>query len=107
MNLEEIKADCVRVGKEKGFNNDQIWLERCMFKELGELIQAVEDRKAKGIKITDEEIGMEFADLLVFGTQYMAKEAPTANLDDCISKKIYEVQTKKKKTYEKGEFKKK
>ena len=95
--LQYFRVQVDSLAKKKGFNDDQIWLERCMFKELGELIDAVEAGKS------ETEIAEEFSDLMIFALQYMNKKTPNVDLNVSLTDKIVEDQNKPKKTYVPGE----
>lgn len=97
MNLEYFRKEVDDLAKKKGFNDDFIWLERCMFKELGELIDAVEEGKSQ------VEIAEEFSDFMIFALQYMNKKTPIIDLDVSLTEKIMKDFREPKKTYVPGE----
>lgn len=93
MNLDQIVLKCVEIAKIKGFNNEPRWLERCMFKELGELIQCVEDKEVKKKEIHEDEVALEFIDYIVFSTQYIALYIPKINLNKTMHEEILKTET--------------
>lgn len=95
--LEYFRVQVESLAYKKGFNDDQIWLERCMFKELGELIDAVEEGKSEA------EIAEEFSDLMIFALQYMNKKAVSIDLNVALTDKIVKDLSEPKKTYVPGE----
>lgn len=96
--LKEFQDAIDALRKKKKWNNDQVWLAHGVFKEMGELVSAVEHN------LSDKEKGKEYADIMHFLFQYMRKTCPNIDLEKALWQKIHENSNTKKKTYVKGKI---
>lgn len=86
--IKAIRAQAAR----KGWSTNRLWLQASIYKEVGELVSALEHDES------DEKIGLEMADILYFLWQFVKSERPNVNLDTALISKIQDNEVKKKKT---------
>lgn len=96
--IEQFKIIINDLADRKGWMKDQVWLMYSLFKEVGELCNAIEHNES------EEVIGSEYSDVMHFLTQLMIVKAPSINLDHALHQKIFSNEARKKKTYQDGEF---
>lgn len=95
--LEYFKVQIAILAKNKGWADSEIWLERCLFRECGELIEAIENKRSP------EEIAEEFADVMHFLLQIANKNCPGVDLNVALTKKIVSNSKTAKKTWVEGQ----
>lgn len=93
MDIELFKDRVVELAEKKGWSDDEVWLERSLYVEVGELIKAIEE-KQNPMFIADE-----FADVMHFLLQIMKNNTPNVNLDNALMRKIMANYHNQKKTY--------
>jgi len=85
---------------DKGWSKDQVWLMYSVFKEVGEMCQAIEHNRSQ------TKIGEEFADVMHFLLQLLSVKAPLVNPDYVLKRVIKRNRNRPKKTYTpNGDFK--
>jgi len=92
--LEDYRRQIRNLANAKDWNDSQLWLERSIFVEVGELVKAVEEKKSQ------DEVAEEFADVMHYLIQYVNKFASFSNLDKALQDKIDSNWKNKKKTWD-------
>ena len=80
--LEYFRKAVFELSKFKNWNDSEIWLERSLFVECGELAKAIEEKKSP------EEIAEEGADVLHYLFQILNLRAPQVDLNKAMQDKI-------------------
>lgn len=94
--LNMYKQIIAAMAKAKKFSDDPAWLQLGVFKEMGEVVQAIEHGKSQ------KKIAKEISDVVIFLFQVANKHCPDESLDNVVLEKIKHNMTTKKKTYKNG-----
>ena len=95
MNLEEYTIEILKLAKAKKYSNDFGWLMYGIFKEVGELSDALEHNRS------DKKVAGEFGGIMHYLIQVMKKERPKIDLDIALINEIKSNWKHKKKTFNK------